>query len=716
MRIRWKLLFVLIVAAVAPLLFMAWWGQRSVSRMGRDLAERSREMLTLRAEELLSQLVTSNGELVGREGQTIRILLRQQARAVERLLASEIEPGADRERVWFAREFETEGEQPPGLTLDDRYARSGDDPPPVSRETQSVWLAPGTDLTEIEPDLARLQPLTEFYKRVNEGNPDLIYWQYTALENGLHTVFPGHGEYPSTFDPRKRPWYRFTKELGAFSWSVPLVDAASGRVVLTATMPVRYPDGSFAGVTAIDLLITEIIGLVDVPTKWEGGAEVLIVGYPPERMPDGVDEPLMAPLTVLARREYAEQGGDWNTPPETIVLSSADQQQIDALLADLRAGRSGVRRLPYQGEDALWAYSRGRISSGGLIIIVPTALVTADARSAQQFVLGRTRRHIVVAVSLAAAVLLATAVVAFLVARTFTRPIEKLSETAQLLAEGDFEARADIDTGDEFGHLAKVLNHVGPRLRDQVRLRQSLELAREVQQHLLPHACPQVEGVDLAGRSIYCDETGGDYYDFIELPQAGPGRLAVAVGDVTGHGIAAALLMTTARALLHSHADDDTSLSDLFNRTNEHLARDAYEGRFMTLYYASIDPGANSLRWVSAGHDPAIVYDPDADEFSDLSGEDIPLGVDAGWRFNESERAGLPGGAVILIGTDGIWESRNPIGEMFGKDRLRALIRRNAGEPAEQICNAITDSLVAFREGRPQEDDVTLVVVKLSRA
>jgi sigma-B regulation protein RsbU (phosphoserine phosphatase) len=252
-----------------------------------------------------------------------------------------------------------------------------------------------------------------------------------------------------------------------------------------------------------------------------------------------------------------------------------------------------------------------------------------------------------------------------------------------------------------------------PQLQDRMRLRQSLALAMEVQQHLLPSGPPQIEGLDVAGQSIYCDQTGGDYYDYLDLSELEPGLLGVAIGDVTGHGIAAALMMTTGRALLRSRALQPGSLAELMNDLNRYLAADMSRGRFMTLFYMVMEARTRQVRWVSGGHDPAIIYDPASGKFSELAGGDVPLGVDASWQYHELGPVELKPGQTILLGTDGIWESRDPQGEFFGKEALREVIRRHAQAPAGQISRAVTDTLAQFRKERAQEDDVTLVVIKL---
>jgi len=138
-------------------------------------------------------------------------------------------------------------------------------------------------------------------------------------------------------------------------------------------------------------------------------------------------------------------------------------------------------------------------------------------------------------------------------------------------------------------------------------IKQSLDLAREVQQNLLPHKNPQMEGLDIAGRSIYCDETGGDYYDFIISDTGENGKLAIAIGDVSGHGISSALLMATVRSSLRQRLSQPGSAGGIISDVNRQLAQDVEDsGQFMTLFYLMIDPTKKHLHWVRAGHDPAI--------------------------------------------------------------------------------------------------------------
>ena len=145
---------------------------------------------------------------------------------------------------------------------------------------------------------------------------------------------------------------------------------------------------------------------------------------------------------------------------------------------------------------------------------------------------------------------------------------------------------------------------------------------------------------------------------------------------------------------------------------NRDLCQDTMgTGRFMTLFYVEIDPAARSLRWARAGHDPAMLYDPGADAFAELGGKGMPLGILDDADFEDMRRGGLPAGSVLVVGSDGIWETRSPDGEMFGKERLAQVVRQTAENGAAAVVAAVAQALDDFRGAAPQEDDVTLVVV-----
>jgi sigma-B regulation protein RsbU (phosphoserine phosphatase) len=173
--------------------------------------------------------------------------------------------------------------------------------------------------------------------------------------------------------------------------------------------------------------------------------------------------------------------------------------------------------------------------------------------------------------------------------------------------------------------------------------------------------------------------------------------------------------MATARALIRQRCSAFGRIDQVVSDVNRQLAIDVQDsGRFMTLFYAGIERLNKTIRWVNAGHEPAMIFDPVKDTFNDLNGgNNLALGVFEDTEFKETQQEVAPG-QIIVIATDGIWEARNLKGEMFSKDRIRKIIRRNASKTASDIQKAILGSLQRFQKGVKLEDDMTLVVIKIT--
>jgi serine phosphatase RsbU (regulator of sigma subunit) len=263
---------------------------------------------------------------------------------------------------------------------------------------------------------------------------------------------------------------------------------------------------------------------------------------------------------------------------------------------------------------------------------------------------------------------------------------------------------------------AKHYRHARRERKFNQRTRRWLHQAMEVQQSLLPHSGPGLEGIDICGRSIYCDPTGGDYYDYFEKRTPGHPVLDLVVGDVSDHGLPSALLMTTARAFLREAASRPGSPASVVTRVNRQLTRDVQTtARFMTLFFAEIDLPNRSIRWVRAGHEPALLYESCTGEFAELRGPGgLPLGVFEDTVYEEQER-GLAPGQLIAIGTDGIWEARNAEGHLFGKRWLKDILRAHAERPAAEIVQRVLEALKRFLHPLGLQDDATLVVARMER-
>jgi sigma-B regulation protein RsbU (phosphoserine phosphatase) len=713
MKIRTKLLILLLLISLGPLIAASVLHRVAMRRLGSRLASGRREILIDRARRHLRQVVDEYARTIARDEKALTLALTIQAREVERRLVAPPPPSPV---LFFGEDYDRGMNRPPGMKTSETHLRMLPDgrraPIPVTYQQQVCILAGGVSREAVADDLARLSTMPEVYRFLHGFHPDLMYWQYTALESGVHTSYPGHGGYDPGYDPRTRPWYlrardSHTSTSDQHTWFPPIPDVSTGMVTLGLSMPVRRPDGSFAGVTAIDVPIRSILGKINLPRHLAQHAETMIVSDTSPWTP-GDDR-----LLIVAARRYGGHGQDWRKPVRLQTLTSGDPDELEALRRDAQAGESGVREMAYRGRRCVWAHGAAPRGAPFPIVIVPRDAIVAEATEAEGYVLEQTVLGLTRTSAMLLVVIVVVVTAAYFASRSVTRPVSELATAAQRLAGGDYRAKVHIRTRDELHDLADAFNGMGPKLAEREHMKRSLELAMEIQQHLLPQEPPEVEGFDIAGRSVYCDETGGDYYDFIELIELGPGKLGLALGDVTGHGIGAALLMASARGVLRSHAGrHGANLAALFDALNEHLVRDTGEERFMTLFYGVLDARARTLTWASGGHDPALWLRRSSGQFEELPNTGVPLGILEGVAYEQGGPITIEGGDIVCIGTDGIWEARNPDDDMFGKQRLRELLSQRAEEPAAEIHAAVVAAVHAFRGARAQEDDITLIVIK----
>jgi phosphoserine phosphatase RsbU/P len=242
---------------------------------------------------------------------------------------------------------------------------------------------------------------------------------------------------------------------------------------------------------------------------------------------------------------------------------------------------------------------------------------------------------------------------------------------------------------------------------DRERLERELNLAREIQQRFQPTSPPLVPGFELQGISFPCYEIGGDYYDFIQRED---GRLVIALGDVSGKGTSAALLMSSLHAAIHAQVATNQSLAEMISAVNRYLADTIPPNRFVTLFCAELDPDTGTLSFINAGHNPPLIVHA-AGTMEQLGAGGMPLGImpDAPYRAGKTQ---LQPGDALVIYSDGVTEAQNQQGEEFGPVRLYDVVARNLDATASGIRDKIEAALTKFAQGTPSVDDITLVIVK----
>jgi sigma-B regulation protein RsbU (phosphoserine phosphatase) len=714
MKIRWKFFLTLLIFSLTPLLVVFSISQHGTRKLGQTISEDTRETLREIASESLRTAAENHADILLRMGQGLEFALLTLANEAERVLA---EDPAAMPRVYFAQDFDRKESAPPDFAPSDLYRKRTEEGRLVSSSVSFgnpvFYVVPGVEEMEVSPDIARLSKLTPLFKSLSNEFDNELYWAYVSLKSGLHVSYPGHGGYPKSYDPRVRPWYLSAKDASyrdnSVIWSGPVVDATTELVTYTVSKRINHPDGTFAGVAAIDILLNEILQEHALSAQWSSQMRSFLVKSEinPQTGKTG--------LLILAQKDYENAAGSWQSTIQHEWLASEDSEKFKEILTQVEQGKVGYMELPYKGMDSFWAYSHFNIhKSTHFMLIAPKAVIMKLPEQTGRTVLTYTQKQLHITGIAATVALILLAAAAYFGSRATTRSFLKMSSAARRLAQGDFSVRIDLKTGDERDHLITAFNDMVPKLEDHVRLQQSLDLAMEVQQRLLPRSDPEIAGLDVSGTSIYCDETGGDYYDFLDLSEIEPGKLGVVLGDVSGHGISSALLMASVRASLRQRTALRGKIGQVITDVNRQLSQDVEDsGQFMTMFCLTIDPTERNVQWVRAGHDPAILYDPIADKLEELVGVGMALGIDEDFEYEENEIRGLKEGQVIFLGTDGIWEAANPEGEFFGKERLYQVIRENGTKSARDIVSSVIDAVTRFQRDRASEDDVTLVAVKI---
>ncbi|HEV2879806.1 MAG TPA: SpoIIE family protein phosphatase [Pyrinomonadaceae bacterium] len=242
---------------------------------------------------------------------------------------------------------------------------------------------------------------------------------------------------------------------------------------------------------------------------------------------------------------------------------------------------------------------------------------------------------------------------------------------------------------------------------ERERFERELNLAREIQQRFQPSGAPNVAGYEMQGISFPCYEIGGDYYDFIERPD---GRMVIALGDVSGKGTSAALLMSSLHAAMHAQIPAHKTLGDTISAVNRYLAETIPMNRFITLFCAELDPLTGSLSFLNAGHNPPLIAHAGG-SMEQLAAGGIPLGIVGDAVYREGRTQLQPGDALVIY-SDGVSETQNAAGEEYGPVRLYNTVARYLESTAAGIRDKIEADLTKFAQGTPAGDDITLVIVK----
>jgi serine phosphatase RsbU (regulator of sigma subunit) len=296
-----------------------------------------------------------------------------------------------------------------------------------------------------------------------------------------------------------------------------------------------------------------------------------------------------------------------------------------------------------------------------------------------------------------------------------TRHLTRLSEGVDRLAQGNLDTRVEIGSRDEIGRLGSAFNHMAGQLAEnqrklvhQERLRKELEMCRQIQEELLPRRSCRLPFAEVRALTIPAREVGGDFFNYFALPD---GSVALLMGDVSGKGVPAALLMANLQATLRARLPLEADLSTLASRIDSELEATTPAESYLTLFVAVVTPDARRMRYVNAGHNTQYVCRTGG-EIEPLASTGRPLGLLSGGRYEERTLELATGDAMCLF-TDGLIEAENRRGEEFGAERLESLLRDALREDPGAVVERIEAALTEHRGRTEAADDATVLVLRL---
>ena len=391
-------------------------------------------------------------------------------------------------------------------------------------------------------------------------------------------------------------------------------------------------------------------------------------------------------------------GNESLSPQSTFYISETNKQKLQGLISESTTGTMPADESATP--DIIYGYHTLKEAPWTMVVVSDGASLLKPLN---------TFRWVYLASSL-----FITALILFLLNLMVSRIIrttKQLSRAAVNLANGQFDEPLQLDRNDEIGQLVESFNAMSNQLKKGAQLQKSMTLAGEIQQSLLPQSEYKDLKFEALGISLPCDETGGDFFDIIPCTR---GKLFLLVGDVVGHGLGAALLMATTRALIRSEIEHAPNLASCLDRVNRLLFRDTVNsGNFATLFILSLNQADRTVQWVRAGHEPAMLYNLRHGTFTELKEKGVALGIDPSISYRECVLELPQGEHLILIGSDGLTDIENMSGERFGRSRLQQLVQRTAMLSADDIISEICSEINRFADTRRPDDDITIVIAKI---
>ena len=585
---------------------------------------------------------------------------------------------------------------------------------PDSLSARYMYSAGVRETDELRRELKLLSNMEDIFAPIMRYNSRFFDNLYVGTSSGIFYQYTDNNVYRENYVVTQRHWYvNSTSSPDKIMWKETEIDSY-GRPCITASMAVKDPEGNVVAVVAADVNFEQMMSNVIGSGLGETGTTFIL----------GAKKDLVAYSSFL--EDVKAHNGLYNAFEDHF----ADAENVRKKIDDCALGVGEAFHAELDGKE-IYMTARKIPSTGWLLctainaeeVTEPIRKVTAQ--SDQLFADARTemtekfKALLLQTIFAVIAIVLVVAAVEYIISRTISKPIIKLTDTVKNTGEGDFDKKSDINTRDEIGDLARCFNKMQDDLKqftehlktvtaEKERIGAELNVATQIQADMLPRifpAFPQKKEVDLFASMTPAKEVGGDFYDFFLLDE---NRLALVIADVSGKGVPAALFMVISKTLIKNRAMQGGTPGQILADVNNQLCEGNDADMFVTCWLGILDLSTGRIIAASAGHEFPAVCGPDRrfELFKDKHG--FVLAGMEGARYRDYEIQ-LERGGSIFVYTDGVPEATNINGEMFGADKMLEALNRRSDKNPEVFLKEVGSAVEEFTGEAPQFDDVTMV-------
>lgn len=454
MPIRYKLLSLLLFLSLPAVILLGVLTLHGYSSMSSDIIAESSQRLIEHNKFFLKEKTSDLANIIKVQSGLVEEALRNQASVAEKLLKSP----APVTKYFTSTDFD---EQKLPTLKDILYSNIDKNGNQIfvetSRDYASFRLAPDIDsVPVIKKHILQLNQMTPFYKSQLSRSTTMALWHYTSLENGVHNVFPGHGQYPTNYDGRKRSWYVNAVKEGDVVWTKAIIDASTGKVITTASMPIYYPDKRLAGVTAIDLPINNAFAIHTQNEKWLKDANMMLLSISPE----------ISKIRIDAKQEITKVSEQWEKNKETEYFGENIQGIYKSMLSLNKKNNVLLIEYKSQNTDYLASITPLVKDKSYVALLIPNENVYRAAQQVQGIIekeeAVQTQYYMIALIVLSILIIIIVVIISNSIAMIFSH----IKNTAHAIADGNLESRIEKIRNDEVGDLINSINHMADSIQE----------------------------------------------------------------------------------------------------------------------------------------------------------------------------------------------------------------------------------------------------------